>query len=112
MQHILSAQLVALNPISRPQTLLIEARQAGDDFVVGRTHFFTGEDTIISRRHARFHITSQAGGPEMLVVENLSMINGMLVNFRPVQPYQAITVYNGDEIVWPIVFGAGGDANG
>jgi len=35
----------------------------------------------------------------MLVVENLSMINGMLVNLRPIQPYQAITIYNGDEIV-------------
>jgi hypothetical protein len=103
MQHLLSARLVALNPISRPQVLPIEARQLGDEFVVGRTNFFTGEDTIISRRHAKFKITSHTGGPEMLVVENLSMINGMLVNFRPIQPYQAVTIYDADEIVRPSI---------
>jgi len=103
MQHLLSTRLVALNPISRPQVLAIETRQLGDEFVVGRTNFFTGEDTIISRRHAKFKITAHAGGPEILVVENLSMINGMLVNFRPIQAYQAVTIYDGDEIVSPFV---------
>src|SRR5271170_2192564 len=101
MQQVMSARLVALSPFSRPQIMPIETREVGDEFVVGRTNFFTGEDTIISRRHAKFKITSHAGGPEVLCVENLSMINGLLVNFRPVQPYQQVTVYDGDEIVSP-----------
>jgi hypothetical protein len=101
MQQVLSARLVALSPFSRPQIMPIQTREVGDEFVVGRTNFFTGEDTIISRRHAKFKLTAHPGGPEKIVVENLSMINGILVNFRPVPPYQAVTVYDGDEIVSP-----------
>jgi FHA domain len=97
----LSARLVALNPVTRPQIMPIETREPDDEFVVGRTNFFRGEDTIISRRHAKFKLVSHPGGYETIVVENLSMINGILLNFRPVPPYQPVTIYDGDEIVSP-----------
>ena len=93
---ILATRLEAIHRTARPQTLIIPT-QPGEDFIIGRSNFHTGEDTIISRRHARFNVNSN--GPEKLVVTNLSLINGILVNFTPLQPYQEETLYDGDEIV-------------
>ena len=95
---IISARLEAINPTSQPQSLLIPTRP-GEDFIIGRSHFSNGQDTIISRRHAKFNINNV--GPERLVVTNLSLINGILVNFTPLQPFEDETLYDGDEIVLP-----------
>lgn len=102
---IVDARLEAINPVSRPQTIPINV-QPNNDSVLGRANFFDGEDTIISRRHARFSIVSSsgAGQPEELKVLNLSHVNGLLVNFEPLQPFQNRTLYDGDEIVPPSPF--------
>ena len=98
--EILSARLVAKSPTARPQTLLIPL-QLNSEFIVGRAHFLNGDNTIISRRHARFRVV--AGARERLVVCNLSRINGMLVNFLPLPLDEDITLFDGDEIVLPII---------
>jgi hypothetical protein len=94
---IVSVRLAAINSTSRPQLLPIPARP-NQDHTIGRSNFSTGDDAIISRRHARFAINTEVG-PERLVVTNLSLINGILVNFTPVLPFQSQTLYDGDEIV-------------
>ncbi len=94
---ILSVRLAAINPASRPQVLQITLRP-NEDHVIGRSNFSAGEDTIISRRHARFSINTESGA-ERIVVTNLSLINGILVNFTPVPHFQSRTLFNGDEIV-------------
>jgi hypothetical protein len=94
--EIVSTRLEAINEISRPLTLTIATRP-GEPSVLGRHHFFNGEDTIISRRHARFTISTS--GTEQLQVTNLSGINGILVNFEPLPLNLTATLYDGDEIV-------------
>jgi FHA domain len=96
--EILSVRLQAINPNSRPQTLHIAARP-NEHVTIGRSNFSTGEDTIISRRHALFNITVESG-LERLSVRNLSAINGMLVNFTPVHQFVWRTLFDGDEIVF------------
>ena len=100
--EIVSAQLVAVDPLADPQTLSITA-MPGEDSNIGRRHFSTGEDTTISRRHARFTILA-GHGPERLLVTNLSLVNGMFVNFVPLQQHRAQTLYDGDEIVFRCAF--------
>ena len=95
---IVQARLVAINPVSRPQTISLNALP-NTDFVLGRADFFDGEDTIISRRHARFTVHPGAGSMERLMVSNLSHVNGLLVNLAPLLPFDSTTVYDGDEIV-------------
>jgi FHA domain len=104
--EIVHCLLEAINPVSRPQSIPINVLP-NQDSVLGRANFFDGEDTIISRRHARFSILSglSAGQqPDKLQVSNLSHVNGLLVNFEPLQPFQSCTLQNGDEIVPPIPF--------
>ena len=101
--EILSVRLTAVNPTSRPQILHIPARP-NQHHTIGRSNFSTGDDTIISRRHARFTINAETT-PERLLVNNLSLINGVLVNFTPVLPFQWQTLYDGDEIVSSPLFG-------
>lgn len=102
---IVHARLEAINPVSRPQTIPLNVLP-NNDSILGRSSFFDGEDTIISRRHARFSIVSPSGPrqPEMLTVSNLSNVNGLLVNFEPLQPFQSRILYDGDEIVPPSPF--------
>jgi pSer/pThr/pTyr-binding forkhead associated (FHA) protein len=94
---ITSIHLHALLPESRPQVIDISLRP-GDERVLGRNDFSTGEDTVISRRHALFTIAPAPGG-DVLGVQNLSLINGVLVNFVPVPPYGRERLRDGDEIV-------------
>lgn len=95
--EILSVRLIAINQTSRPQEFQIPSLP-NQDYTLGRSNFSTGDDSIISRRHARFCITAESG-PEKLLVTNLSLINGVLVNFTPVVPFQWRILYDGDEIV-------------
>jgi len=96
---ILQIRLVAVNPASRPQVIPINALP-DSDFVLGRASFSDGEDTIISRRHARFTINPVPGGQaEQLYVSNLSNVNGLLVNFEPLLPFDATLLCDRDEIV-------------
>jgi hypothetical protein len=98
---ILQIRLVAVNPASRPQVIPINALP-DSDFVLGRASFSDGEDTIISRRHARFTINTVPGGQaEQLYVSNLSNVNGLLVNFEPLLPFDATLLCDRDEIVPP-----------
>lgn len=99
---IVQARLVAINPVSRPQIITLNTLR-NTDFVLGRANFFDGEDTIISRRHARFNVLPGSGSIEHLMVSNLSHVNGLLVNFEPLPPFDSTTVYDGDEIVPPLV---------
>lgn len=96
---ILSIRLIAVNPASSPRTFDIPARP-NVDFTLGRSHFSTGDDAIISRRHVKFIINN--AGPESLIVQNLSLANGLLVNFTPVQPHQRKVLLDGDELVFPL----------
>jgi pSer/pThr/pTyr-binding forkhead associated (FHA) protein len=96
---ITSIHLHALLPESRPQVIDINLKP-GEERVLGRNDFSTGEDTVISRRHALFAIDAGAGG-DVLGVQNLSLINGVLVNFVPVPPYGRQRLEDGDEIVSP-----------
>jgi pSer/pThr/pTyr-binding forkhead associated (FHA) protein len=98
---IVQARLVAINAVSRPQVISIDALP-DSDFVLGRPNFFDGEDTIISRRHARFSINAPLN-TERLTVSNLSNVNGLLVNFEPLLPFATTTIYDGDEIVHPFL---------
>jgi hypothetical protein len=95
--EIVSTRLEAINRISRPLSLTIETRP-GEPSVIGRNNFFNGEDTIISRRHAKFTIFPSE--PEQLRVTNLSQINGILVNFNPLPLNLTATLHHGDEIVF------------
>lgn len=95
---IISARLLAKSPSSTPRILSITARP-NEDFIVGRNTFSSGDDTIISRRHARFSIIAGSNQHERLVVCNLSKINGLLVNFTPLPLDQELTLHDGDEIV-------------
>jgi pSer/pThr/pTyr-binding forkhead associated (FHA) protein len=94
---ITTIRLHALLPESRPQVIDINLRP-GQERVLGRNDFSTGEDTVISRRHALFTLTAGPGG-DVLGVQNLSLINGVLVNFVPVPPYGRQRLQDGDEIV-------------
>lgn len=96
--EILSVRLQAINPNSRPQTLHIAARP-NEHITIGRSNFSTGDDTVISRRHALFYITAESG-LEKLTVRNLSAINGVLVNFVPINQHEQRTLLDGDEIVF------------
>src|SRR5947207_8175102 len=95
--EITSVRLIAINPTSRPQVLQITV-QPSLDHIIGRSNFSAGDDTIISRRHARFSINTDLH-VERLFVTNLSLINGVLVNFTPVQHFESRTLFDGDEIV-------------
>jgi len=94
--EITSVRLLAKSPLANPRVLIIPAR-FNEEFLLGRANFLTADNGIISRRHARFNIVGVER--ERLVVCNLSAINGLLVNFRPVALDQDVTLYNGDEIV-------------
>lgn len=94
---ILSVRLAAINPTSRPQLLPIPARP-NQAHTIGRNSFSTGDDAIISRQHAQFTINTELG-LERLVVTNLSLINGILVNFTPLLAFQWRILHDGDEIV-------------
>jgi hypothetical protein len=96
--EIVSARLEAVNSSARPQILSITTRP-GDPCIIGRHDFFTGADSIISRRHAKFQISTT--GVEQLQVINLSKINGILVNLVPLPLNQCTTLYDADEIVRP-----------
>ena len=94
--EIVSTRLEAINRISRPLSLTIATRP-GEPSVLGRYDFFNEEDTIISRRHAKFTISTSE--PEQLQVTNLSQINGILINFNPLPLNLTATLLHGDEIV-------------
>jgi FHA domain len=97
--EIVHIHLEAINPSSKPQIIPIPIT-ADSDHIIGRSTFYTGEDTIISRRHASFTIL-QRQGHDILIVRNLSMINGILVNSEPVHPLAERIIRHGDEIVCP-----------
>ena len=98
---IVQARLVSIHPATRPHRIILSALP-NTDTVLGRPDFFDGEDTIISRRHARFYILpGQAGSMERLMVSNLSLVNGLLVNFEPLQQFESTAVSDGDIIVLP-----------
>jgi hypothetical protein len=99
---ILSSRLEAINPtLTTPATLLITARE-GTECIVGRPNFFDGNDTSISRQHARFQVSRQ-NLSEQLLLTNLSQVNGILANFVPVPHSHTITLTTGDEIVTPLL---------
>jgi hypothetical protein len=92
---IVSSHLEAVNASSQPQILQIQAREGAE---IGRPNFFNGNDTSISRRHAKFMITRPVND-ETLRVTNLSEVNGILVNFTPLPYRESIALITGDEIV-------------
>jgi FHA domain len=93
---IVSCRLEAIKTISRPQILPLSVINARNNAcTIGRANFHFGQDTIISRQHARFHITPT----EHLHVCNLSSVNGILVNYFPVPYEQSALLNDGDEIV-------------
>jgi len=98
--EITSVRLYAISPDARPQVIDIKPTP-GQTRIIGRQDFNSGDDTVISRRHALFSILSGAEGDkdQVLVVQNLSLINGILVNFRPVTAYSTQALVDGDEIV-------------
>ena len=96
--EIVRAYLQAVNPSSRPQILNIPARLS-EHHVIGRSHFLTEDNGIISRRHAQFNMTLDENGREVLSVTNLSTINGMLINLSPLFSGTSIPLSHGDEIV-------------
>ena len=99
--EITSVRLHALGPDARPQVIDIKAT-LGQTKIIGRQDFNSGDDTVISRRHALFSVvtgTEVGRGEQVLVVQNLSLINGILVNFTPVPTYGSQALVDGDEIV-------------
>jgi len=97
--EITSVRLYAISPDARPQVIDIRPTP-GQTRIIGRQDFNSGDDTVISRRHALFSILSAAEGvDQILVVQNLSLINGILVNFWPVAAYTTHVLVDGDEIV-------------
>jgi hypothetical protein len=95
--EIVAASLLAVNRESRPQIIPIIV-QPNRPFTIGRTNFTSRDDTIISRRHAQFHIATQRG-PEALFVTNLSLVSGVLVNFTPLRHLDMRELFHGDEVV-------------
>src|SRR5204863_6725359 len=67
--EIVAASLMAVNRESRPQIIPIIV-QPNRTFTIGRSSFTSRDDTIISRRHARFNIVTQRGPAEGLFVTN------------------------------------------
>jgi FHA domain len=95
--EILEARLVAIGRDTYPQIIHLPT-EPGASIIIGRSHFFGGEEQIISRRHACFTVSS-TGILSLLHVSNLSQMNGVLHNLSPIPLHTSVVLRDGDELV-------------